>query len=126
MEKRYKVLRFVATLWKILAWIILVIGVLSAFGALLGGILGAVGPQLWSDLGINPALMGGGVVAGIFSFLFILIATTFYFLIVYATGEIFSVFIAIEENTRATKQHLERLGQHSASPPTSYTPPPPA
>lgn len=126
MEKRYKVLRFVATLWKILAWITLGLGVLGSFGALLGGILGAAGPQFWRNLGLNPALFGsGGVVVGIIGFLVGLIVTAFQFVVLYATGELFSVLIAIEENTRATQLHLQRLGQRSTPQPASPAPPPP-
>jgi len=99
MEKRYKILRFVATLWKILAWVVLVLGVLGSLGALLVGVLGGLGPQLWRDLGLNPALFGGGgVVVGIVTFITGLIMTAVQFLVLYATGEIFSVLIAIEEN----------------------------
>ena len=126
MENRYKVLRFVATLWKILAWIALVLGVLTSFGALLGGILGAMGPQFWRNLGLNPALFGGGgVVVGIIGFLMGVIFTAFQFLVFYATGEIFSVLIAIEENTRATNMTLQRLSRGSASESSAYTPPEP-
>jgi hypothetical protein len=125
MEKRYKVLRFVATLWKILAWIALALGVLGSLGALLGGILGGLGPQFWRDLGLNPAIFGsGGVIIGIIGFLIGLIMTALQFLVLYATGEIFSVLIAIEENTRATKLTLQQLGQESAAEPATYTPPP--
>ncbi len=125
MEKRYKVLRFVATLWKILAWIALALGVLGSFGALLGGILGGLGPQFWRDLGLNPAIFGsGGVIIGIIGFLIGLIMTALQFLVLYATGEIFSVLIAIEENTRATQLSLQQLSQESAAEPSSYTPPP--
>lgn len=125
MEKRYKVLRFVATLWKILAWIALALGVLGSFGALLGGILGGLGPQFWRDLGLNPAIFGsGGVIIGIIGFLIGLIMTALQFLVLYATGEIFSVLIAIEENTRATQLSLQQLSQETAAEPSSYTPPP--
>jgi hypothetical protein len=129
MEKRYKVLRFVATLWKILAWIALVLGVLTSFGALLGGILGAMGPQFWRNLGLNPALFGGGgVIVGIIGFLMGLIITAFQFVMLYATGEIFSVLIAIEENTRATNLTLQRVSQENTPQTDSYpspAPPPP-
>lgn len=126
MEKRYKVLRFVATLWKILAWVALVLGVLSAFGVLLGGVLGGMGPQFWRELGLNPMVFGGGgVLVGIIGFLVGLIITAFQFLVLYATGEIFSVLIAIEENTRATRLHLQGLGQRRAPQPPAYTPPAP-
>ena len=36
MEKRYGVLRFISTLWKIFAWVVLVLGVLSAIAVLVG------------------------------------------------------------------------------------------
>ena len=109
MEKRYGVLRFIAGLWKILAWIVLVLGVLGALGTLVGGIFGGADSQIWEQLGV-PALVSGTVV-GIAGFLGILITTILYFLIIYAVGEVLSLFIDVENNTRAVALSLRGLSR---------------
>ncbi|MBE9471159.1 MAG: hypothetical protein IMY75_03490, partial [Chloroflexi bacterium] len=50
MEKKFKVLRIIGTIWKILAWIVLIVGVLSSIGVLLmsifgGGMLSQLGQE---------------------------------------------------------------------------------
>jgi hypothetical protein len=40
IEKKFRVLRIIGTIWKIMAWIALIVGVLSAIGILLTSILG--------------------------------------------------------------------------------------
>ena len=111
MEKRYGVLRFIASLWKILAWITLVLGVLGAFGTLLGGIFGGSSAQIWEYLGM-PALVSGTVV-GIVGFLGVLITTVLQFVAFYAAGEVLSLFIDIEDNTRTVALSLRSLSPPS-------------
>jgi hypothetical protein len=109
MEKRYRILRFVAGFWKVLAWIVLVLGILGSFGGLLMGLIG-LGPEFWRGLGLNPNLFGGAVM-GISVFFGGLIGTALQFLTLYAAGEVLSLFIAMEENTRATQLELQALRQ---------------
>jgi hypothetical protein len=41
MEKKFKILRIVATIWKVIAWIVLVVSVLGGCGSLVFGLMGA-------------------------------------------------------------------------------------
>ena len=52
MEEKFKMLRVVGTIYKVLAWIVLVIGVLSALGVLGAGIWGQA--RLIRPLGMPP------------------------------------------------------------------------
>ena len=56
VEKRFHVLRIVATISKVLGWIILVVGTLASLGILIAGLVGGAGasqfihgPQLATD-----------------------------------------------------------------------------
>ena len=108
MEKRFRVLHIMGTLWKVLAWITLVVGIVSSLGILLVGILGSGGFVLryfGQDPAVMPAAMG--VVSGIVGFIGGLVATIIYFLILYAIGELIFLLLAIEENTRLTADWAE-------------------
>ena len=120
MEKRYRALRIISTLYKILGIIVLVIAIIGAIGACLGGVLG--GASLQNTLGQDvPALGGiGSVVAGIIGGLIGIIFGGLSGLSLYAVGEGISLAIAMEENTRATAMHLAAQSRlvAPASPPT--------
>jgi hypothetical protein len=125
MEKRFGVLRIIGTLWKILAWIELIVGTLSAFGVLLMGILGS-GSFLLQFLGERANVIPGamGLVSSIVAFIALLVGTIVYFLVLYAVGELIFLMLAIEENTRETRRWLEQAGgggseQAASPPPTS-------
>lgn len=129
IEKRYKLLRIIATVFKIVAWIVLVFGLLASTGALVlaltGGLfegpMGPMGPRL-----VAPILLG------LPAFLIGLVITLLNFCTWYAAGAIITLFIAIEENTRATAQWLESQPQAVTPTPPTYdpavlqTPPPPS
>lgn len=110
VPRRFGVLRFIGTLLKVIAWIVLILAILGAIGIGLGG--SQVGPLLTRA---NPALSGlfatpaGGIVAGVVGLLLGLI----YFLILYASGERIHMYLAIEENTRLTAALLLRMHQDS-------------
>ena len=108
MEKRFRVLPIIGTLWKVLAWITLIVGVLSSIGILLVGILGS-GGFVWRYFGQDPAMMPGAVsaVSGIVGFIAGLVATIIYFFVLYAIGELIFLLLAIEENTRQTADWAE-------------------
>jgi hypothetical protein len=95
MERRFTALRIIGTIFKILAWISLLVGILGAVLALVAGFTmsGQPGP-----LGLE---LSGPLVA-IAMFVVILIAAIFNFLGLYALGESIYLFLAIEENTRRT------------------------
>ncbi len=107
MEKKFKMLRVVGTIYKVLAWIVLVIGVLSALGVLGAGIWGQA--RLARPPGMPPrALLPGwvGVAGGIMGALGIALMALFYFLFLYAFGEAIYLALAIEENTREMALYL--------------------
>ncbi len=122
MEKRFRILRIVATLYKILAWVVLVTGILSAVGTLIAGIAGgALIPQQYSRA--LPAV--SGMLWGIMGFLVALLLSALYFVGLYALGEVLCLFLAIEENTRETTLWLRRQGGAQAAA-TVIAPRPPA
>lgn len=125
MEKRFRVLRIIGTLWKVLAWIELIVGILSALGVLIMGVLGS-GGFLLQFLGENAGLISGamGIVSTIVAFVVLLLATIVSFLVLYALGELIYLVLAIEENTRRTRQRLEQAAGSGSERPSS--PPPSA
>ncbi|MFQ6102393.1 MAG: hypothetical protein ACE5OS_14365 [Anaerolineae bacterium] len=122
MERKFKVPRIIGTIWKILAWIVLIAGILASIGMLLtsifgGGMMEQFGPRQ----GRMPwAPWAFGVMGGIAGFIVSLIATIMYSLALYAVGELIYLLLAVEENTRLAAQWIRT---HSA--PAAYPPPPP-
>jgi hypothetical protein len=110
VPKRFVVLRFFGTLLKVIAWIILILSILSAIGAALasGPLTDALVPLLGDQAGLASTLgTGGGILAG----LFILIIGLIYFLVLYVSGENLHLQLAVEENTRLTAALLLRMHQ---------------
>ena len=132
MKKKFGTLRVIGTFWKVVAWIELIVGILSSIGILLAGILGTSVP--WSNLeqfGLAPwAPQAFGLVGGIVGFFASLVATIIWFLLTYAVGEFIYLLLSIEENTRLAAQQVEWAQQQAipapAPPAPAYTPPPPA
>jgi hypothetical protein len=128
-EKKFTILRFVGTVWKVLAWVMLGGGLLGSLGILLtsifgGGIMGG----MMSQYGQQGSWMTGlGVLGGVVAFVVSLIVTVIYFLLLYAVGELIHLLLAIEENTRLTARWIQRRPAPAAypTPPPAYTPPPP-
>jgi uncharacterized membrane protein YfcA len=95
MEKRFRALRFVSLLYKIIA-------VLGAVGAIAGAVFLSVtqvnqGLATWNDA--LPTLIGG-VVGGILGGI-----------LLFGLAQLFDLLIAVEENTRATSRLLQRVGR---------------
>lgn len=110
MEKKFGVLRIVATIYKVLAWIVLVVGVLGGCLSLGMGALGFVSGAASSSafersLGVTGAL--GGMVSGVIVIFF----AALYFLVLYALGETIYLLLALEENTRATAERLKEIAK---------------
>ena len=107
VPKRFGVLRFFGTLLKVIAWIVLVVSILLAIGAVVAG--GSLIDTLSGAMGDSAALLGagGGIIAG----LFILIMGLIYFLVLYVSGESIHLQLAVEENTRLTAALLLRMHQ---------------
>lgn len=117
MDRRFMALRVIGTIFKILAWITLIFGLLAAIGSLL------LGFTLNEQLGI-PGLDVGGPVAGIVLFVVILILSIFQFLLLYAAGEFLYLFLSIEENSRRTAFFTQQLYTDQQQKYTSLPPTP--
>lgn len=104
MEKRYRILRIVATIWKILAWIVLVVSVLGGCGTLVLGVVGGAAARNSDALGLGGGLIGGAITALVAIFFGVL-----YFVSLYAFAELVDVMLALEENTRATADQLKNM-----------------
>jgi hypothetical protein len=116
MGRRFTAVRAVGTMFKVLAWITLVLGLLLAALALVLGL--TVGIPLGSL-----QIQSGGELIGIAASLLILTAAVFFFLMLYATGELVYAFLSIEENTRRTAYLLQQQylsAQSAGSIPPSY------
>ena len=110
VPKRFGVLRFFGTLLKVIAWIVLILSILTAIGAAVAGgsLVDTLGPAFGDQAGLAGVLAsGGGILAG----LFILIMGLIYFLILYVSGENLHLQLAVEENTRLTAALLLRMHQ---------------
>ena len=115
MEKKYKILRIVASLYKVLAWIMAVLGVIAALALLVLGIIGGgtartygFGPGLY---GLAPFLgLASPVLSGVVGFLVVLISTAFCFALLYGVADLIHLGLAIEENTRESAYYLRGEG----------------
>ena len=109
VPKRFEVLRFMGAMFKVFAWIALILTILSAIAIVLlpqiGGLSAALGP--YAELA---ALAGAGaIVTG----LLVLLGGLLNFVLLYALGEIILLQIAVEENTRLTAALLLKMHQDS-------------
>ncbi len=115
VPKRFGMLRFVATVLRVIAWIILAIAVLVGVVAGLSNFSNFLDtPSMVSMPVIGPIfnLLGasaGGVIAGVLAALGGLILFVIYF----ALAEYINMFLAIEENSRLTAALLLRMHQES-------------
>ena len=111
MEKKFTALRVIGTVFKVLAWISLLVGILAAVLGLVAGI--SLGGQD-SFLGLGLA----GPLGGIAMFIAALIVAIFNFLGLYAVGEAVYLALAIEENTRRTAYIVQQqyVGSGYAAP----------
>lgn len=118
VPKRFGVLRFFGTLMKVIAWIVLVLSVLSAIGVVIAGSSPAVTDVLTQFLPQGALVgAGGGFVIGILALLYGFVN----FLVLYVVGESLHLSLAMEENTRLTAALLLRMHQESQpAEPSSY------
>lgn len=106
MQKKYGVLRIIATINKIIAWLVLVLGVLGGCVSLAVGLL----PSLTSaSTRTAPSLLVGGLAAGMLTGFGAIAISLLYFLVFYSFGELIYLLIDLEENTRATAEQLKNI-----------------
>jgi hypothetical protein len=100
MEKRYSVLRFIGTIYKLLGIIVLILAVLVSLGACAGVLMGgAAFRDTAAQTGV-PIL--GTVVGGLILAFFGLLYGGGIGLTLFAAGDFISLLLALEENTRST------------------------
>ncbi|HEY4815665.1 MAG TPA: hypothetical protein VIH58_13350 [Chthoniobacterales bacterium] len=106
MEKKYKALRVIATIFKILAF---VLGILCLLGSVITLAIGAgAGVNSSSSFANNAAF--GGLFTGFLGAVVVLVYGVIIFLYLYAMSEFIHVFLDIEENTRLTNHMLSASG----------------
>lgn len=117
MERRFTALRIIGTVLKIIAWLMLILGILGAIGLLIASF------ALTDQLGISE-LNVGGPLAGIAGFVVTLVIAILQFLSLYAGGEFIYLFLAIEENTRRTAYFVQQqyTGRQPGYAPTAIAP----
>jgi hypothetical protein len=108
-------LRVTATIFKILAWLMLILGLLVAVGVLIAGLLFQTQPGM---LGLEIS----GPLAGISAFAVMLTLSILNFLLFYAGGEFIYLFLSIEENTRrvaylSQQQYMAQQAPYATPPP---------
>ncbi len=117
VEKRFRVLRIIGTIYKILGWVILVLGILTSLGIFVGGLVGGAGMTRFMMRSSQLSGLMGGVLGGLVVALISFILTLVYFVFVYGMGELIYLFLAIEENTRVTSAWIgQRLPAPGAPP----------
>ena len=108
MEKRYRVLRVIGSIYKVLAVIVAGITLLSILGLCATSILGGVGRAAFLRGGLGPI---GGMFGGIVGALIVTVVGIIYggaiSLTLYAFGEGIDLMLALEENTRITAMALQ-------------------
>ena len=112
MERKFRVLRFVASLYKAIAWIVLVLGIVGALGTIVVFAVG--GGAISQDLGVFEGVLTG-IVGGVLAGLAMLVFAVIQFIMLYAVGEGIFLFLALEQNTRETAHYLR--GESSLAPP---------
>lgn len=111
MKKKFGMLRFIAGFYKTLGILLAGASILAAVGILLSSILGgAVLEGFSGEFGLQGVTAVGGILGGILSAVVLLIGGGLAAISHFAIGEAIMVFLAIEENTRATAGLLTRQG----------------
>jgi amino acid permease len=99
MEKKFKTLRTISVIFKVIAWIVAVLTIIGFFAMLIGG---AALSQIGSRYGAPGGMLGP--LSGIAMAFYILILGAIWFISLLAGAEVILVILAIEENTRTLVQ----------------------
>jgi len=109
MTKKFGFLRFIAGFYKVIGVILAIAAVIAAVAVFVSSLAGGVMlGGMMNDMGLQGLAPLGGVVSGVFSALAVLIGLGVAAICQFAISEAIMVFLAIEENTRATAGLLSR------------------
>ncbi|MFO7918239.1 MAG: hypothetical protein R6V13_09175 [Anaerolineae bacterium] len=115
MEKKFRALRAVALIYKVMAWIVLVTGgLLAVFTVILGAVQESVGFQSPLLAGIPGLRQVGGFLPGLVAGFLLLLFIVIQFILIYAVSELIRLLLALERNTRETAFYLR--GENTLSP----------
>ena len=111
MEKRYRALRLMSSLYKLAGGIVGAITALLAVATCVlsfasGGLLQNLSREYGGSYGLGGLL--GGATAGVIASLLIILYGGVIATSLYGTGEIFSLFVDLEANTRETAALLKK------------------
>jgi hypothetical protein len=127
MDKRFRSLRTIANIYKILGAITLAVTFLIILGIFVSSFTrksaSAETTPAYNLLPSNPLNMLSGITGAIGLSLGALIYGGAASLTLYALGEGVELFIAMEENTRISAQALQRLSTRAPQPPRTSTAP---
>lgn len=97
MDKRYRTLRTVSVILKIIAWVIAALTIIGFIAVLVGGAALAQFGGRYGGIG------GFGPFGAVGIAFYVLIIGAIWFISLLAGADLILVILAIEENTRATK-----------------------
>jgi len=107
MEKRFRSLHVIGTVFKVLAWISLVFGILGGLLMCVASITGLAGGMEYRG-GMMPTIPGwGGLFGGLLGGFLMVAGAVLNFLFLYAAGDAIYLALAIEENTREAAYYLK-------------------
>ena len=118
MATRYRALRTIATIFKVLGWVILILGILSACGTSAAMVWGGSALVGIGGPGGGDTSLVYGLILAVVAFIVTIVTVGLYALVLIAASEGIQVFLDIEQNTR---EMARRLGPKVAAPPS---PPP--
>jgi hypothetical protein len=102
MQKKFGVLRFAASVFKVLG---ILWGIIVLIACALTIVAASAGPQVMNSVigtGNYVDMGSGGFIAGLFGALLVLVFGLIGALCIYALGELINLLVAVEENTRAS------------------------
>jgi hypothetical protein len=117
MDRKFRVLRLIGSIYKILGIISAVLTLILALGICLVSLLGgAMMDQVQRELGrtMGPLGMVGGAAGGAIVAAFVVIYGAVMTLFLYGAGEGIYLLLALEENTRSTAICLQQYSAPDA------------
>jgi hypothetical protein len=123
VERKFKVLRFIGSVYKTLGIVSAVLTLIAALALCLISLLGSgLLDQLRAQLGGAAGALGtlGGAAEGVIVASFVLIYGVVMTLMLYGAGEGIYLLLALEENTRATAITLQQFSNPDAAAEAEY------
>jgi len=112
IEKKFKILRFIGSVYKVLGIIAAVLTIVAALGICVMSILGgAAMDQVQRELGDVGLGLLGGMAGGAIIAVGVILYGGIMALLLYGVGEGIFLLLSLEENTRITADYLQRYSE---------------